>query len=201
MTDREITETTAGTPALSTITKLSDLLELGAQALDDCLVKRQGYEYRQHPVCIDVVHRRTPKPSTTIQSALAGAVLARHYDVLHRNADGSYRHLRKVSMAGQEPPEVYGCDIQLATRQMLITSFEAARLRVLEKLFNHQLGDALAMLDPPTWVGTAGPRDHKERLRLEALADRFLIRPTEDGHALVDGLLSETVPKLRDLGI
>ena len=77
----------------------------------------------------------------------------------------------------------------------------ATRLRVLEDLFNHRLGDSLAKLDPPTWHGTAGPHSHEERLRLEALADRFVIKPTEDGHALVDRLLSETVSDLRRLGL
>ena len=186
---------------LSRITKLSDLLELGGQALDDCLVKRRGYEYRQYPVCIEVVHGGPPGRKTTIKTALAGAVLAMHHDVLHQNEDGLYRHLRRIPMAGDDPPEVYGCDVQLATRQMLITSFEATRLRVLEDLFNHRLGDSLAKLDPPTWRGTAGPHSHEERLRLEALADRFLIRPTEDGQALIDHLLSETVPDLRRLGL
>ena len=164
-------------------------------------MKLRGYEYRQYPVCIEVVHGGPPGRKTTIKTALAGAVLAMHHDVLHQNEDGSYRHLRRIPMAGDDPPEVYGCDVELAIRQMLITSFEAERLRVLEDLFNHRLGDSLAKLDPPTWRGTAGPHSHEERLRLEALADQFLIRPTEDGQALVDHLLSEVVPNLRSLGL
>ena len=196
----------AASSVLSRITKLSDLIKLGAQALDDCMVRTPRYEYRQYPACIKVTHypdgdyphRRQRR---VVEVDFAGAVLAMHYDGIATTDDGSYRYLRKVPMATSAGRDVYDWSVQDAMRQMVITAFEAKRLEILEDLFNHRMGDALAKLDPATWAGTPGPHTHEERLRREALADQFFIKPNDDAQALVSGLLAETVPAMRALGI
>ena len=187
---------------LATIAKLSDLVRLGAQALDDCLARYpRYYAYRQFPTCIEAVHQPAPNGSVTINVDMAGAVLATRYNGLQRLEDGSYRYLRNVSMAPGTTRDVYELTVQDARRQMVITDFEAKRLKVLQDLFNNKLGNVLAKLDPPTWVGTPGPRTREERQRREELADRFVIKPTTDGQALVTRLLAETVPSLKELGL
>ena len=195
------TGSTADESVLAAITKLSDLVRLGAQALDDCLAKRPHYAYRQYPTCIEAIHMPAPGGRVTINVDLAGAVLATRYNGLQRRKDGSYRYLRKVPLAGSATREIYDWTVQFARREMVITDFEAKRLKVLQDLFNNKLGNVLPKLDPPTWIGTPGPRTHDERLRREALADRFVIKPTTDGQALVTRLLAETVPSLKELGL
>ena len=184
------------TSPLAGAARLSDLIQVGADALLRAIA--DGWTHKLYPTCVNV--RRYPD-RVSVEVDVAGAVLCAHHDILATGDDGEYLHLEEVPLRrgdGRAPGyRLYSTTPHQAFRQMVITHRERERLTVLESLVNSHLGDCIHLFDPPSWLEAHGPRCEEVRRRRELAANAVRI-PLLMGEDLVRHLSRNVIPELRE---